>query len=175
MRRRLGDARRAEALFLVALSMIALGLLLAQFIAWLWLQPVILAAPTGPVAMAFWVSQVGALMLALLTCVVGFAPAVVVSVGPLGLHLRRGRHERTLRYTEITSVESISARRYYRHYGRYAATDAFINRLTPEVLLLHTLHGPVALGLPPDDHDAVRHHLEVCLAPPFEMLVAQVA
>jgi len=175
MQRRLGDARRAEALFLVALSMIALGLLLAQFLAWMWFQPAILADPTGPTAIAFWLSQVGALMLCLFTCVVGFTPAVVITMTPTALHLRRGRRERTLRYDEITSVESISALRYYRHYGRYAATDAFVNRLTPEVLLLHTLDGPVALGLPPEHHDAVRHHLEDHLALPFEMPVARVA
>ena len=175
MQRRLGDARRAEALFLVALSMIALGLLLAQFLAWMWFQPAILADPTGPTAIAFWFSQVGALLLCLFTCVVGFTPAVVIVVRPTMLHLRRGTRERTLRYDEITSVESISALRYYRHYGRYAATDAFVNRLTPEVLLLHTLDGPVALGLPPEHHDAVRHHLEDHLALPFEMPVARVA
>ncbi len=96
-------------------------------------------------------------------------------VRPKGLHLRRGTHELTLRYDEITSVESISARRYHRHYGCYAATDAFVNRLTPDVLLLHTPDGPVALGLPPEPHDAVRHHLEDHLALPFEMPVARVA
>lgn len=171
----MGDVRRAEALFLITLSMIALGLLLGQFMTWLWLQPAILAEPTGPVAVAFWLSQVGGLMFFLLTCVVGFTPAVVVSMKSTGLHLRRGTRERILPYTEITSVESIAARRYYQHYGRYAATDAFINRLTPDVLLLHTPDGPVALGLPPDDHTAVLHHLENHLAPPFAMPVARVA
>ena len=175
MQHRLGDARRAEALFLVTLSMLVLGLVLAQFLTWMWFQPPILADPAGPVAIAFWLSQVGGLMLCLFTCVVGFTPAVVITMTPTGLHLRRGAHERTLPYDEITSVESISARRYYQHYGRYAATDAFVNRLTPDVLLLHTLDGPVALGLPPEHHDAVRHHLEDHLAPPFEMPVARVA
>lgn len=175
MQRCLGDVRRAEALFLVALSTIALGLLLAQFLAWLWLQPTILADPSGPTAIAFWLSQIGAVILCLSTCVVGFTPAVVVAVKPTGLHLRRGTHERTLRYDEITSVESISARRYYRHYGRYAATDAFVNRFTPDVLLLHTPGGPVALGLSPDDHDAVLHLLDDHRAPSFEMPIAQVA
>ena len=175
MQRRLGDARRGEALFLVALSMIAIGLLLAQFLAWMWFQSAILADPTGPTAIAFWLSQVGALMLCLFTCVVGFTPTVVITMTPTALHLRRGKHERMLRYDEITSVASLSARRYYQHFGRYAATDAFVNRLTPEVLLLHTLDGPVGLGLPSEHHDAVRHHLEDHLAPPVERPVARVA
>lgn len=175
MQRRLGDARRAEALFLVALSMIVLGLVLAQFLAWLWLQSAILADPTGPVAMAFWLGQVGGLMLCLFTCVVGFTPAVGVTMAATGLCLRRGSRERILPYAEITSVESITALRYYRHYGRYAATDAFVNRLTPDVLLLHTPGGPVALGLPPKDHDALRRHLEDHLAPVFGEPVVRVA
>ena len=41
MQRRLGDARRAEALFLVALSMIALGLLLTQFLVWMWIVKIL--------------------------------------------------------------------------------------------------------------------------------------
>jgi hypothetical protein len=175
MQRRLGDARRAEALFLVALSMILLGMVLAQFMAWLWLQGAILADPTGPVAVTFWLGQVGGVLLCLCTCVVGFTPAVDVIVTATGLRLRRGAHERTLSYAEITSVESIAALRYYRHYGRYAATDAFINRLTPHVLLLHTPGGPVALGLPPKDHDALRRHLEERRATVFEAPVAHVA
>jgi len=175
MQHRLGDVRRAEALFLVTLSMLVLGLVLAQFLAWMWFQAAIVADPTGPTAIAFWLGQVGGLMLCLFTCVVGFTPAVVITMTPTALHLRRGRHERTLRYDEITSVASLSARRYYQHFGRYAATDAFVNRLTPEVLLLHTARGPVALGLPPENHDAVLHHLEDHLAPPVEMPVARVA
>ncbi len=175
LRRLLGDARRAEAWFLIALSMIALGLLLAQFFTWMWLKPAILAAPDGPVAVAFWVGQVGALALGLLTCVVGFTPAVTVTATPTGLHLRRGRHERALRYDAITSAESISALLYHRHYGKYAATQAFVNRMTPRVLLLHTAEAPVALGLLPEDHDALLHLLEERLALAFEASIVQVA
>ena len=175
LRRLVGDARQAEALFLVALSMLALGLLLAQFFAWMWLKPAILAAPTGPVALAFWMSQVGALVLVLLTCVVGFAPAISITLNPTHLHLRRGRHECVLRYDAIRATESISALVYHRHYGQYAATQAFVNRMTPRVLLLHTQQAPVALGLLPEDHDTVRHLLEDRLTSTFEMPVAQVA
>ena len=175
LRRFLGDARQAEAWFLITLSMLGLGLLLAQYFAWVWLQPAIQAAPGGPVAMAFWISQLSALVLGLGTCVVGFTPAITVTMTPEGLHLRRGRHERLLDYEAITSAESIPALLYHRHYGQYAATQAFVNRMTPRVLMLHTAEAPVALGLPPDDHDAVLHLLEEHLAPTFEAPIAQVA
>ena len=175
LHRLVGDAQRAEAFFLVALSMLALGLLLAQYFAWMVLKPVILAAPAGPVAMAFWLGQVSTVALSLSTCVVGFAPALAVTLTPTHLHLRQGRHERVLPYDAIIATESISALTYHRHYRPYAATQAFVNRMTPEVLLLHTPEAPVALGLLPEDHDTVLHLLEDRLAPLFDAPVARVA
>ncbi len=175
LRRLLGDARQAEAWFLIALSMLGLGLLLAQYFAWVWLQSAILATPGGSVAAAFWLAQLGGLALCVTTCIIGFTPAVTVTMTPAGVHLRRGRHEHVLRYDAITSAESIPALLYHRHYGQYAATQAFINRMTPRVLLLHTPDAPVALGLLPDDHDAVRHLLEERLTPAFDVPIAQVA
>ncbi len=175
LRRLVGDARQAEAFFLVALSMLALGLLLAQFFAWMLLKPVIQAAPAGPVAVTFWIGQVGAVVLCLSTCVVGFAPAIVVTATPSGLLLRRGDHERELRYEAITATASITALAYHRHYGRYAATQAFVNRMTPRVLLLHTPEAPVALGLLPEDHAALLHLLEERRAPSFDVPAARVA
>ena len=155
--------------------MIALGLLLAQYFAWVWLKPAILAAPGGPVAVAFWLGQLGALVLGLSTCVVGFTPAISVAATPTGLHLRRGRHELTVPYDAITAAESISALLYHRHYGQYAATQAFVNRLTPRVLLFHTPEAPIALGLLPDDHDSVLHLVRERLTPVYEAPIAQVA
>ena len=175
LRRRTGDARRAEALFLIVLSTLLLGVLLAQYFAWVWLKPAIEAAPLGPTAVAFWMSQVGMLAACLFTCVLGFTPAIAVSLTPTGLHLRRGKHEHVLPYNTITSAESISALLYYQHYARYAATQVFVNRMTPRVLLLHTPEAPFALGLPPDDHDTLLHLLEERLAPPFEPSIARVA
>lgn len=175
LRRLVGDARRAEALFLIALSMLALGLLLGQFFAWMWLKTAILATPLGPVAMAFWLGQIGAVAVCLLTCVVGFVPAITITVNPTHLHLRQGRHECTLPYGAITSTESVSALTYYRHYRPYAATQAFVNRMTPQVLLLHTPEAPIALSLLPEDHDTVLHLLDEHLTPAFDTPVARVA
>jgi hypothetical protein len=175
LRRRVGDARRAEALFLVTLSLLALGLLLAQFAAWTWLKPAITAEPLGPMAVAFWIAQLGALILTGSICVVGFTPPLSVMLTPTQVELRRGRHERLVPYAEITAVASISALLYHRHYSRYAATDVFVNRLPPRVLLLHTPAAPIALGLLPEDHDTVMRLLEDRLTPTFEASIAQVA
>ncbi len=175
LHRLVGDARRAEALFLIALSMLALGLLLAQFFAWMGLQEAIQAEPLGPVAVAFWLGQIGAVALCVLTCVIGFAPGITVTLTPTHLHVRQGRHERALPYEAITATESVSALAYHRHYRPYAATQAFVNRMTPQVLLVHTPEAPIALGLPPEDHDTVRHLLDEHRTPAFDAPVARVA
>lgn len=175
LQRAVGDPRRAEALFLVRLVMLFLVLLLVQFGAWAWLKPAIAAAPTGSTAVIFWMSQGGALLFYLLTCVVGFAPPVTATVTRTGLHLRYGSQERTLSFNDITAVASISALAYYRQYAPYAATQRFVNRMTPRVLLLHTPDAPVALGLLPDDHDALLHHLHAHRTPAFDVPIARVA
>lgn len=155
--------------------MLALGLLLAQYFAWMWLQPTISADPLGSVAVGFWLGQVGALILSLFVCVFGFTPPIAVTLMPRQVHLRRGKQERVLPTDAITSVQSISALLYHRHYARYATTEAFINRMTPQVLILHTPDAPVALGLLPEDHKTALHLLEDQLAPTFEAPIAQVA
>ena len=177
LRRLVGDARRAEALFLVTLSMVALGLVLAQYFAWMWLQATIMADPLGPVAVGFWVGQVGTVFLAFAVCVVGFTPPIAVTLTPTEVHLRRGSKAHVLATEAITSVASISPLLYYRHYARYAATEVFINRMTPQVLMLHTSEAPVALGLLPKDHEAAVHFLErqAQQAPTFEASIAHVA
>ncbi|MFQ5571422.1 MAG: hypothetical protein ACE5G0_17225, partial [Rhodothermales bacterium] len=126
MQRLLGDTRRAEALFIVALSMILLGLILAQYVAWMFLKPAIVAEPIGTVAMTFWGCQIGGVMVCVLTCVLGFRPALTVTTTEGGLHLHQGTHTLTLAYNDITSVEPISPLLFHRHYGRYAATQVFI-------------------------------------------------
>ncbi len=175
MQRALGDERRAEALFLVALSMVLLALLLGQFLAWVALKEAILAAPDGPVAVAFWLAQGAGVALCLLTCVIGFRPAVTVRVEATGLTLRQGRRALTLAYDEIAAARPLPARRFHRHYARYAATQVFANRYTPEVVLIETARGPVVVGLLPDDQADLLRRLQAPRAPAFHAPAARVA
>lgn len=156
------------------LAALALAWMLAQFLAWMLLHPAIVAAPAGPVALAFWLAQLGGALLVAATCVVGFRPAVQVSVTPAGLTLQQGQRRLHLAPAEIEAVEIISARRFHRHEARYAATHVFASRLTPELLLLHTARGPVALALPPADLATLRAGLEEAVLP-LDVPVARVA
>ncbi|NNF58181.1 MAG: hypothetical protein HKN04_08055, partial [Rhodothermaceae bacterium] len=59
----------------------------------------------------------------------------------------------------IECTERITADACHRHWRRYAATQAFVNRLPDELLLLRTTSGPVVLGLAPDALDRLEAHL----------------
>ena len=150
-------------------------MLLTQYLAWALLNPAILAAPAGPTAIAFWLSQLGAVTVLGLTCVLGFTPPLVVACRANGLHLRRGKQALDLAFDDIEFVEIISALAFHRHWRRYAATHIFINRLDGEVLLLHTAHGPVALRLHPNDQEALHAHLAEQHEPIFAPATASAA
>ncbi len=175
LQRTLGDVRHAEAVFLVAGTLVLLGLLLGQYLAWALLKPAILGAPGGPEAVAFWTAQLGALAVILAVGIVGFRPAVAVTVAADRLHLAQGRRALTLAFDEIDAVAPVSAQRLHRHYARYAATHVFANRVTPEALLLQTAFGPVAVGLLPADHAALQTLLEARLALAFPLPARRVA
>jgi len=175
VRRRVGDARRAEAYFILTLVGAVAMLALAQYVAWALVQDAVTANPGGPAAMAFWGGQVAAVALYALTCVLGFQPSVEVAVTPDGVRIRQGKEALTLASDEVLRVETIPALVFHRHHRRYAGTRVFVTRMPPEVLLLHTREGPVALGLAPGDRAALIAHLQAQASFPYETARARVA
>ena len=169
LRRLVRDPLRAEAFFILALTGLALLWLLVQYAVWAFLQPAP-SAPAGPAALRFWAVQGGALLFLVLTCVVGVAPAAVVTCAPGGrLRLRQGRRRLALDNAEIKAIKKITPLRYHRHERRYAATQAFVGRLRHDLLLLRTARGPVVLGLAPQDQAALQRHLDgACVSAPEE-------
>lgn len=160
IRRFVRDPRQAEALFLLFLSVAALALILTNFFAWTWLRPAVLADPQGSVALVFWAGQVTGVLFFVLTCVVGFAPAAVITPGNTHLILCQGRRTAALPYVSITQVASVSALCYYRQYRPYAATQPFLNRITPDVLIVWSDGAPYAIGPPPKHHSALLEFLQ---------------
>ncbi|NBC19043.1 MAG: hypothetical protein GVY18_17210 [Bacteroidetes bacterium] len=175
MRQWLDDERRAEALFIIVLSLLALALLLAQYLAWALLQPAIEAAPEGSTAIAFWIGQVGAVVLVVGFCVIGFEPAITVTADEHALHLQQKGTTLALPYDAIEAVDTITALRYHRHWRCYAATHDFVNRPDGDLLLLRTDEGPVVLGLAPDDREALLDHLDARRSPSFALQTASAA
>ena len=167
LRRAIGDERRAEAYFILVLSGLIVGVILFQYVAWAWLGATILADPTGSVAVAFWLMQLGSVVGSVLLAVVGFQPAIRIVATPAGIQLQQGKTVIALHPEDITSVETISALTFHRHYRRYAATRSFVNRIEDELLLLHTSDGPLVLGLSAADHARLLPHLKTPPRPVF--------
>ena len=155
MRRWAHDARQAESLYFVALALVlCLATLAGQ---WGWI--VYGTTPDGSPSLAFFAVQtVGALVL-VATCLLGWRPRVTVTARDEVLDVRQGDEALSLHHGRITSAERITAEDYHRHWRRYAATRAFVNRLPDDLLLLRTASGPVVLGLAAPDLDRLEAHL----------------
>ena len=175
MRSREPDERRAEASFLLLLIAVPVVLVLAQYVGWAFVRQSVTEDPGGPVALAFWGVQLAAVALYVLGCVVGFQPAVEVLATAGGVRIRRGKETLTLAADEVLRTETVPALLFHRHHRRYAGTRVFINRMPPEVLLLHTEAGPVALGLTAADRDALIADLRARRSVTFEVADTRVA
>lgn len=142
VRRRAADARQAEGLYAVAAALaVVAAALLTQ---WGWMLPETDPLTVGAATVAGWVLVSAA-------CFIGWRPRLHVHVDGASLRVRRGRESFVLPLGAIASAERVPAAVFHRHWRRYAATRAFVNRLGDEVLLLRTEHGPVVLGLADGD------------------------
>lgn len=151
IRWRVRDERRAEALYIVTLAVVVMGVLLVQYTAWAFLKTPILAAPRGTLAMTFWLAQVGSVLLVLLAGAFGFKPAVHVRCTPTALLVRQGIRTLHLAIEDIGEATLVPATTVHQHYRRYAATQVFASWYTPTMLLLTAPYGPVVLGLAEED------------------------
>lgn len=157
LRIRVDDRRRAESLFVVVSGIIALVLVLSQYIGWAIVQP----QDPFPVFTLFQVLLAG---LYALVCLVGRQPQIRVRLKDDGIEIGRReasglapwRLEReetveSISYRQIRRISTVDAEAYYQHYARYAGTRAFVNRIHPKLLMLKVRGGVVILGLEPSD------------------------
>ena len=159
LRRWTGDRLRGEALFLVALTGLALILLMAHYLGWALLQSYLAEQPTRQ--LLFWTGQLASGVVWAGVGLVGFRPNVTASCTSTALRLEQNGRTRTVPYDSIEEARVISAMRYHRHYRRYAATSVFVGRLADDVLLLRTERGPVIVGLvPAEAHEELQTQIE---------------
>lgn len=162
--RRRTDRLQGEALHVLVMTAVALILLLIHYLSWTLLHErfnTSLAWEAG-----YWMSQGALLATALGVGVVGFRPALTVTCDADTLHATQGGRTLRLPLDTVTSVETITARRYHRHERRYAATQAFIGVLGGTVLLVRRANGgPVIVALPPNAQAALRERLSTAVAP----------
>lgn len=159
VRARVDDRLRGEALFVVAFTSLTLVLLMSHYLGWALLKPVLTANPS--LQALFWGGQVASVLALIGIGLVGARPAVRVRCRPEAVVLTQGNQSCTLPYASIDEIDCISARRYHRHYRRYAATQIFVSALPDEVILLRTGDGPVIVALSdPEAQTALVDHLE---------------
>ncbi len=168
-----GDRLRGEALFIVVLVALSLLVLMSHYLGWALLKPVLTANPSWQAL--FWGGQVVSVLALAGIGLVGFRPAVRVECRPDTVTLTQGPRTCTLPYASVEAVDRISARRYHRHYRRYAATRFFVGALSDEVLLLRAGDGPVVIGLSEADaQTALFEHLKAaCSSSPAPVARAQ--
>jgi hypothetical protein len=158
-----GDRLRGEALFVVVLTALALVLLMAHYLGWALLKPMLTANPSWQ--MLFWAGQLVSVAVLAAVGLVGLRPGVTVQCTATGLDLEQGGRTETVSYDAVEAVDAISATQYHRHYRRYAATQPFVGSLSDEVLLLRTPRGPVVISLAdPDEQAALHAHVETAEA-----------
>lgn len=158
-----GDRLRGEALFVVVLTGLALVLLMAHYLGWALLKPVLVENPSWQ--MLFWAGQLASVAILGALGLVGMRPGVTVDCSPEGLDLKQGRRTRTVPYDAVEAVDTVSPTRYHRHYRHYATTAVFVGALSDEMLLLRTTRGPVVVSLAdPEAQAALRTHVETARA-----------
>ena len=156
LRRRTGDPRQAEALFIVVVTGLLLAGVLASFLSWALLHAPILADPTGPTALVYAGVHLAAVGMGFLLAGWGFRPPITLTAEPGRLHVRQGTRTVTLTLDQLAAVETVDPVRYHRHERCYAATQDFVNHPERDVLLLRTARGEVlALGLTASDRTAL--------------------
>lgn len=155
VRRWARDARQTESLYFVALALVlCLATLAGQ---WGWIAYG--TTPDGSPSLTFFAVQVVGGLVLVATCFLGWRPRVTVTARDEALDVRQGDEALSLHHGRIAAAERITAADYHRHWRRYAATRAFVNRLPDELLLLRTASGPVVLGLATPDLDRLEAHL----------------
>ncbi len=153
------DPLRSEALFIVIFTGLTLAVLMSHYLGWALLKPLLTARSSWQIL--FWGGQVLSVFALIGIGLVGLRPAVRVRCGPNAVMLTQGNQSCTLHNATIREIDCISARRYHRHYRRYAATQVFASTLPDEVILLRTSDGPVIVALPdPEAQAALFDHLK---------------
>lgn len=165
IRRRIPDSRQAENVFILFAVAVLLVLMLANQFAWAFIRTEVLASPEGPLAIAFWVTQLVAGFGYLFGFVVGFKPEIVVTWTPETLRIDTESDSVSVDHEDVLGVQVVSPLSYHRHYRRYAATRDFVNRLPEEVLLVQTDDGPIMLGLDADDRSTLMKLMRPVLEP----------
>ena len=145
MRAHVSDARKGEAIYLLALTLLLFLLAMVQNVMWAATQSMPAGSPS--VVAVYWIGQLLAAALCFGVGVVGFRPGVFVRFDESALVVEQAGSTWVVPHTHIERVTTIPMLTFHRHYRRYARTRAFIGAPESHVVLIETREAPLVLGL----------------------------
>lgn len=160
IRKYVPDTLRAENLFILVSASIIIALMLANQVAWALIRNEVMAQPTGDVAIAYWLFQLGFAAVFFFTCIVGFKPATTITCTKTAINIQQGSTNISVPYQAISTVKTVSDVTFHRHYRLYKNTFAFVNEPQKEMVLLNTAQHPVVLGLKAADATDLMQHID---------------
>jgi hypothetical protein len=149
----IGDRLRGEALFILTITTLLMGVLIAHYLGWALLQPAMDASNPETWELRFWFAQIGSVLVLGLLGGLGWRPSVEATIDTDAgtLHLSQGTASAHVELADIEDVSIVSARLYHLHYRHYANTTPFIGEMTDEIIIIRSADGPLAVALGDED------------------------
>lgn len=148
IRRKIGDAYRAETIYLVAV--VSIGAVLIAVI----LTSASLAGGRVP---AGWI-WIAALYVGL--AVIGFRRRIHIDIAPREVLIRQGNQRRRIRVRDVERYEEVDALAYHRREARDPSVECFVNDHRHDLFRIETRGDVLVLGIPPADAKVLRATLQ---------------
>ena len=153
------DKHVAEGYVILSIALTTIAFVAGSYIAWAFVEPVIVADTTNRAAELYFLGQVIAGMLAFACTSLGFKPALSVHMDSDGLLIQEGKRVLDTPIRQMQSVSLISPVQYHRHYRKYRNTRSFLRRDMGDLILIETAAGPVILSAPPQKRTLLLNNL----------------
>ncbi len=141
------------------------SIILAGILAWAILHREIESDPQGAVAIAFWCAQLIVGGVYVLTCAIGFRPAINIRLADGFLRITQNGRKLMVSKEDVTGVDVVSATDVHRHYARYRDAHIFMGPSLEDYLLLRVGDGVVVIGVGGSTREEIMGRLTVPLEP----------
>ena len=154
---------RGEARYYLWAVMIFLIVLVANFVSWAALTPVLEAGePTATVAVLFRIAQPLSVLLFVSLCVIGFRRPIHLLITEPELVVTQGDRREQVRKSAITSIEIVAATAWHRHYRRYRRVISFAGARAHEHVVIRAGERIITIGI---DGDVARRLVDFVRTP----------
>ena len=143
--------------------MILLIVLIANFVSWAALNPILEAErQAATVTVVFRIAQPLSLLVFVSLCVIGFRRPIRVLITDPEVVITQGDRREQVRKSAITSIEIVPATTWHRHYRRYRRVISFEGARAHEHVVIRAGERIITIGI---DGDAARRLVDLIRAP----------